>query len=678
MPATPNTNMEIQMLPLLYLLVKLEVVVTSPSLIADLSLAYFQSRDVRHLCYLSCNTYAVTAHYVVETKNIVGNFIDQGIRTSVIMIDEETKRLEPAITQSNIPLGIYLDASCTKAKSLLTKASRNNLFDALHIWLIINYAENKTDERELDARHFFLKLNLSVNTDIVLADFRGDYYELIDIFNYGKIQGNGLEWRHYGTWSPKYGINTFSNNYKYKDRWNFHNLTLRAVSVILERPKVFRPAMLTERGYTPGVSAMTKVVAQLLHVLIQQHNFRFNYTIVGRWIGSTERNSTLAVTNSLFWGEQDISCTCARIFPKWLNWVDVFFPATTTLETKFYYLIPDKGVGDYENRFLTPMSPGVWWCACAAGALCVAVLAAAACLETRPEPHVYAFFSVFATTCQQEYEDGVQILQESFSSQGRRLILLVVGLTSMLLYNYYTSSVVSWLLNAAAPTLHDLDTLMNSDLELIFEDIGYTRGWLDNPGFFYYSGYKNPKEDELRNKKVINAKRTVPLLQPVNTGIELVRTGAYAYHTEPYTAYQTISKTFDDTELCKLGSLQMMQPAQVYIMAQKRSPYKEFFVWSLIRLQERGHVRAAQGRVSGPTPACSGSTPRALALGQAAPAFAVLAEATLLSVLILIIEILWHSNSSPAPSYSQLVLVCKLRYLRPAYARITMYWGPAA
>lgn len=49
----------------------------------------------------------------------------------------------------------------------------------------------------------------------------------------------------------------------------------------------------------------------------------------------------------------------------------------------------------------------------------------------------------------------------------------------MLLYNYYTSAVVSWLLNAAAPSIANLDGLINSDFELIFEDIGYTRGWLD-------------------------------------------------------------------------------------------------------------------------------------------------------------------------------------------------------
>ncbi|CAH2075641.1 unnamed protein product, partial [Iphiclides podalirius] len=494
----------------------------------------------------------------------------------------------------------------------------------MHFWFIINY----TDDEDLQIGDILSPLNLSISTDIVLAHYRDGYYELIDVFNYGKIQGNSLEYATLGTWSEINGIKLIVNRFKYYSRWNFHNLTLRAVSVILERPKVFKPEMLTGLAYTAGVSAMTKITAQLLNVLMEQHNFRFNYTI--------------AVTNSLLWGEQDISCTCARIFPKWLDWVDIFFPATTTLETKFYYLIPDKGVGDYENRFLTPMSSGVWWCSCATGVACIIILATAARIESRPEPHVYAFFSVFATTCQQEYEDGVQIIQQAFSSQGRRLILLVIGLTSMLLYNYYTSSVVSWLLNAAVPTLDNLDALMKSDLELVFEDIGYTRGWLDNPGFFYYSGYKNPKEDELRNKKVIKGKRTVPLLQPVNTGIELIRTGGYAYHTEPYTAYQAISKTFDETELCNLGYLQMMQPAHVYIMAQRHSPYKQFFIWSLMRLQERGHVKAARSRIGDYSFACSGRAPRALALGQAAPAFALLAEAILLAIFILIIEKLWH------------------------------------
>ncbi|CAH0407958.1 unnamed protein product [Chilo suppressalis] len=251
-------------------------------------------------------------------------------------------------------------------------------------------------------------------------------------------------------------------------------------------------------GYTMGVAAMTKVSAQLLNVLMQQHNFRFKYTIAGRWIGLPERNSTLAVSNSLYWREQDISCTSARMFPKWM-------------ETKFYYLIPNNGVGGYENQFLRPLSAGVWWWSCATLVVCAIVLAVAATLEGRQAPALYALFSVLAALCQ----------------QGRRVTVLVVGMTSMLLYNYYTSSVVSWLLNASVPSIDSLQGLMNSDLELV-----------------------------------------------------------------------------------------------------------------MMRLLERGHVSVSRARVGGVMPACSGRTPRALALGQAAPAFALLLEAALLALLILIVEII--------------------------------------
>lgn len=61
-----------------------------------------------------------------------------------------------------------------------------------------------------------------------------------------------------------------------------------------------------------------------------------------------------------------------------------------------------------------------------------------------------------------------------------------------------------------------------------------------------------------------------------------------------------------------------------------------------MRVQERGHMKACGVRVAGHVPSCSGRTPRALALGQAAPAFALLAHAVLLALLILLAEILWH------------------------------------
>lgn len=60
-----------------------------------------------------------------------------------------------------------------------------------------------------------------------------------------------------------------------------------------------------------------------------------------------------------------------------------------------------------------------------------------------------------------------------------------------------------------------------------------------------------------------------------------------------------------------------------------------------MRLLERGHVRASRLRFADSMPACSGRRPRALALGQAAPAFLLLLQLTLMSLVILAAEIGW-------------------------------------
>lgn len=63
---------------------------------------------------------------------------------------------------------------------------------------------------------------------------------------------------------------------------------------------------------------------------------------------------------------------------------------------------------------------------------------------------------------------------------------------------------------------------------------------------------------------------------------------------------------------------------------------------SLMRLSERGHLQATRRRFTGTMPACSGRKPRPLALGQAAPAFLVLLQLTVLALLILLAELVCH------------------------------------
>lgn len=63
--------------------------------------------------------------------------------------------------------------------------------------------------------------------------------------------------------------------------------------------------------------------------------------------------------------------------------------------------------------------------------------------------------------------------------QARKLTVFVTGICCVLVHNYYTSSVVSWLLNGPPPSLNSLRELLGSPLDVILEDVGYARSWLN-------------------------------------------------------------------------------------------------------------------------------------------------------------------------------------------------------
>ncbi|KAG7303063.1 hypothetical protein JYU34_013084 [Plutella xylostella] len=143
-------------------------------------------------------------------------------------------------------------------------------------------------------------------------------------------------------------------------------------------------------------------------------------------------------------------------------------------------------------------------------------------------------------------------------------------------------------------------------------------------------------EDKLRAR--IKSSKKGPLIVDVNKGIDMIKSGGYAFHAQIQNANERISKTFDKMELCKLGSLLSMPYNPLYPAIPKKSPFKEFFVWSLHRLNERGFMSYVQRRLASRDISCDGSIPRALALGGAAPAFALLALGGILSLNIMVVE----------------------------------------
>ncbi|XP_037298953.1 ionotropic receptor 75a [Manduca sexta] len=614
----------------------------------DLCLDYFLYRNVKLICVLDCEvnigitkfTKTANSHRMLVTAADVGQL--------------NSSRVEQCLDQTLFPVGVVLSAGCPETENTILlvryfQASQKMLFNGNHLWLIIE-SNNEVDKNNITKSNDTLSpnvgyletLNISVDADITVASkIVSSEYILYEVFNFGKIQGGDLIINRAGSWNLQLHMDVDINGYKYYRRWDFQQWQMRMIFVMSPIPKKLNPKVLTERTPTPGLTTVTKTSAMSLHVIAEIHNFRFKYTMADRWIGTFETNSTRVVANSLYFREQDVSPILRHqlyLYGK----VDFINPSLTYIETKYYYRIPTKGPGKFQNQFLRPLSKGVWACLAAVSALCIVLLLMSSLLERRPSSAQYAVFSVIASICQQFFED-VDIGNSTRSSAARKLTILVTGLSCVLVYNYYTSSVVSWLLNGPPPSITSLQELMDSPLELLFEDVGYTRSWLQTPNYYY--NRRNAKiESELRAKKVFKRSSSSKLLVPLEEGIAMVKAGGYAYHTEPGRANEIISRMFTQRELCELGTLQSMEKTNLVPGVQTQSPYKEFLVWSTARLVERGVVSCVQRRAASPSVQCDGSSPRALALGGAAPAFILLASGYGLATLIMFVERLIYSR----------------------------------
>ncbi|CAH0719643.1 unnamed protein product, partial [Brenthis ino] len=357
-----------------------------------------------------------------------------------------------------------------------------------------------------------------------------------------------------------------------------------------------------------------------------------------------------AVANSLYFRESDIG-PILRILPAHFDRYDVLHPPVTYVDVRYFYKIPTKGVGKFENQFLRPLSLGSWWCVILISALCGLVFMLSAVVEDRPISADFAICSVLALICQQFFEEFEDLRR---ISSARKLTTLVTGLSCLLIYNYYTSSVVSWLLNGPPPSINSLWELLDSSLKPIFEDIGYTHSWLQLPDYYFNEKWTKA-EDEFKKRLIKMQKKGIKIVTTVNEGIDLVKKGGYVFHAELHAAYAKISQTFTKSDLCELGSLASMETTLLYSAVPKRSAFREFFIWGLSHISERGIINIVQLRTWPQVMKCEGSSPQALALGGAAPAFIILAAGFVLAVFIMILERLkWKFDMARANNRNML------------------------
>ncbi|CAH0398074.1 unnamed protein product [Chilo suppressalis] len=395
---------------------------------------YFNYRDVKLICILNCDeaycrrekiTRLVPCPLVRPRKVVHWPINNQGCKDC---------RGQECVERHNTSGGQHfkLDSNEDSDKE---EASSSSLFDAQHKWLILvnnNFvstddvsasAEKRQEKKQMEQLLRILKsLSISVDSDIVIAKI-GHEYQLHDIFNFGKIQGGDFVIKNSGngqftnTHENIPGFQTQLNEFKYYRRWDFNQLPMKVISVVSPAPKDFDPSILTDAVPSPSVASITKTSATILEVVSKIHNLRFVHSLGDRWIGDFNVNESQKVIASALYYKQQDLSPAIRLLGDTYDKYDVLHPPVTSIE--------------------------------------------------RIKNNVSVF------------DDNT--VETGSMSSARKLTVLVTGISCVLIYNYYTSSVVSWLLNGPPPSINSLEELLDSSLELIFEDIGYTRSWLQHP-----------------------------------------------------------------------------------------------------------------------------------------------------------------------------------------------------
>ncbi|XP_077283733.1 ionotropic receptor 75a-like [Arctopsyche grandis] len=567
----------------------------------NFSLDYFTQRKINIFVLIVCIAEKDYQQLLKSTQRNLARF--SLFNPDHIYLKNATVQVETILNLLKLDhpeLGVMIDYNCPGSDIILEQASYLELFNSSFKWVVIDtrqaHIENCTVLNTL--KHF----NMSVDTDITVAHAstsEDEFYEFVlsDVYNTHFIMNGKFKIQCVGKWNTVEGFNVSFEQSKFIQRRNFEELLVRASIVMSQKSPDQIEGALEDTSFKSGANAMTKHSATLLRLLADYYNFRIKYTIENVWGGIKSDGTQDGMMGSIQRKEVDMG-TGIRYLPERITFAH-YLTKTWTLRASFVFRDIEEGIGPIQSKFAEPFSHSCWFCCAGVAVVMVITLTIVSFHQNYQQQWVeeetgiiYSILSVIAAFCQQVFLVGPSPLKKSISREeinydqsdviqeprhiSARITYLVVFFCSLLVFNYYTSSVVSSLLSPPPKADIQLQDLVSGSLNLIFEDIGYTRALFDNPNFSFKQHLIRLEKQMVAKVKREAANRNLPIYVNPEDGIELVRKGGHAYQTEDETANFLISNTFTRDEICNLRTYTMLE-CQIFLIIQKNSPFSEAF-----------------------------------------------------------------------------------------------------
>ncbi|XP_051858386.1 ionotropic receptor 75a [Drosophila albomicans] len=538
---------------------------------------------------------------------------------------------------------VIVNTECEGSSRLLREASVGRYFNKTYQWLLWGIGQNIDDLLPLELDY------VGPNAQLTYVNRTVDGYCLWDIHSKGRQLKSSLEVHLIAMLGNNQNkLLTFQNIFELqsiKYRSQFNGLVLRGASVIDQEDIVTNEqieAILSRHTKDAGVAAFIKYHYELLSLLRDRFNFTVNFRNSRGWAGRLGNTTfRLGLLGIIMRNEADIAASGA------FNRINRFAEFDTIhqswkFETAFLFrFTPDLDTHGKSGNFLAPFSGQVWFFTLAT-LLVINIIwflleyinkrwqggrrKPSLCRSSWTERSLHTFGAV----CQQ----GMEPIPSDVPS---RSVVVTIFLFSVVMYNYYTSSVVGGLLSSSDQGPATVDQIISSPLKISFEDIGYYK--------VLFRESSSPVVTRLIKRKLSSSRgpSEMGVYGHIEDAIPYLKSGGFAFHCEVVDAYPIIAELFDANEICDLREVSGLMEVEIMNwIVHKNSQYTELFRTAMCNAREAGLIERILRQRQMKKPTCQSLyTVYPVSISGVTSAFFTLLSGILLALLALGVEILW-------------------------------------
>ncbi|KAL7731337.1 hypothetical protein ACLKA6_000457 [Drosophila palustris] len=494
----------------------------------------------------------------------------------------------------------------------------------------------------------FDKANLSINADVTYVKLnseeelnKGRLFTLYDVYNKGSHLGGKLNitidqniYCNHSTCEIKEYLSELHKRTRLQQRSNLKGITFRQVALV-----TVLPLNSSEKLLMDFLNSEDNVHLDWITRLGYRNNLhlqevlQFNFSNI--WQDQWSLNDTIGGAMGEVVTEQvELSTSAFVLSPARLR---AIFPTMEVAQFRSVCLFrTPHNAGIKPGVFLEPFKPSVWLVFVALLVFSGLLLWLIFRLEHRWLQRCLAFIPSLLSSCL--ISIGAACIQGSHlipNSTGGRLAFISLMLTSFLMYNYYTSIVVSTLLGSPVRSnIKTIQQLADSSLDVGFQDIPFNMVYLNS----------SPRTDIINLvKRKVEGRDPKSIWLNAKDGVLRVRQQpGFVFVLEASFSYNVVEKYYLPHEICELNEIPFRPESAVYTVLHRNSTYKELFKQIQSRMLEVGMIQNHRLFYTKTKLHCfSSNYVIKVGMEYAAPLFIALLIAYFVALFVLLLELVW-------------------------------------